>query len=1104
MATTLDVISPEIPAAGNPLDAKSSVMEVKEKTLLGATLPEKEADPKGSAPHEVKTAVAEDKPQAKDDSSDAKKSDSEGEEDSTEQKSNDGEEKKDDDETVEPNPYDVYPPEPEDLTLEDLVPEYRCMNFEQFKNFYEKEDMVNIIHALKGPPSLHSQIQKETQRRVGNQVRTEAEEEAARKKMVDWNGTDMLHRVRIHSPCIMKHLYRVVGKDPDFSYPMRPQTFCRPFRILVHYHSEMKKALEDLEGRLGVSPGVVEDDSDTAGRDPKSKASDASDTKEASKNYLDSKEALLHMMEYVRFMELESSTVTFTDLWYLYREGDMVYSPVPTGKGWSSANVSTNSSSSDLEASYQTCWIVYAVITPETPADPDSLQVIQPGYNDGMGRSDADAYDEDRTTRICCYYLDFDGESYAPVTHQFVIRSFSGERDVTTLPVYPTHFMGSDQEARFLKERSENGLKFAEFIKMKHLYHRGWTLTRGPVGAVLDENNKYPEHVESEVIVDFDEAFQSFPAWEPGFHVPKIVQEADLWGYDATDAMSIPTWLWNKPSTSHRYAYIVLHRTDNIAHIRRNKYLESDPFLTALRNGAHGNDAIPSEKYLQLLPRRLIVFALLARKFVNACVNSLGRISPQNGIFDKLSIDPRNKSMVRSLVHEHFRKKAHRDRGNHVVYQDLVRGKGTGLVFLLHGVPGVGKTATAEAVAQEHKKPLFAITCGDLGFEPGAVEKSLTRIFRLANRWDCILLLDEAEIFFTKRSPSDLQRNALVSGIGILFLTTNRVGTLDEAFKSRIHVSLKYPPLSRAQYEAVFRVNIDKIKEIEEKSEGCDRLVIDDQDILSWARNHYDTNKEYVGRWNGRQIRNAFLIGSSLAHYDMSEGARPEMAVPNKRHGMLDGTQFEAVAQTTLSFDMYLAETRGKDDGDLAADAKSRGHMKAPMVPVERQPPGPFGHQYMQANGSVGFNSMSHGPMNHGHNPASGFGYQHDFLLAQHQPQQQQWQTHSYPQSHDGGPTMAPSYYSSPAVPSEPAAPVPSWRKQPQEAQAPATDDAPAPSWRKPQQPSVQSLPPRGHDTPPPGIVRQRSYLGHGGPPPQTGPGAGYGGYDGGAYQQYR
>lgn len=43
---------------------------------------------------------------------------------------------------------------------------------------------------------------------------------------------------------------------------------------------------------------------------------------------------------------------------------------------------------------------------------------------------------------------------------------------------------------------------------------------------------------------------------------------------------------------------------------------------------------------------------------------------------------------------------------------DLVRGKGKGLVILLHGEPGVGKTTTAECVAEYTKRPLFALTCG--------------------------------------------------------------------------------------------------------------------------------------------------------------------------------------------------------------------------------------------------------------------------------------------------------------------------------------------------------------------------------------------------------
>jgi len=46
---------------------------------------------------------------------------------------------------------------------------------------------------------------------------------------------------------------------------------------------------------------------------------------------------------------------------------------------------------------------------------------------------------------------------------------------------------------------------------------------------------------------------------------------------------------------------------------------------------------------------------------------------------------------------------------------DLVRGKGKEKSILLHGTPGVGKTSTAETVAAYTKRPLYPITCGDIG-----------------------------------------------------------------------------------------------------------------------------------------------------------------------------------------------------------------------------------------------------------------------------------------------------------------------------------------------------------------------------------------------------
>jgi SpoVK/Ycf46/Vps4 family AAA+-type ATPase len=97
---------------------------------------------------------------------------------------------------------------------------------------------------------------------------------------------------------------------------------------------------------------------------------------------------------------------------------------------------------------------------------------------------------------------------------------------------------------------------------------------------------------------------------------------------------------------------------------------------------------------------------------------------------------------------------------------DLIQGKGTGLVILLHGVPGIDKTATAEAIAQADGKPLFKTTIGDLGMIHERLEISLREKFRLARIWDHVLLLDEADTFFAQRSQADMatNKNALVSG----------------------------------------------------------------------------------------------------------------------------------------------------------------------------------------------------------------------------------------------------------------------------------------------------------------------------------------------------
>jgi AAA+ superfamily predicted ATPase len=61
---------------------------------------------------------------------------------------------------------------------------------------------------------------------------------------------------------------------------------------------------------------------------------------------------------------------------------------------------------------------------------------------------------------------------------------------------------------------------------------------------------------------------------------------------------------------------------------------------------------------------------------------------------------------------------------------DIIQGKGNGLIILLHGGPGTGKTFTAESVAELAEKPLYPVTCGDIGTEPEQVDQTQNKNHR--------------------------------------------------------------------------------------------------------------------------------------------------------------------------------------------------------------------------------------------------------------------------------------------------------------------------------------------------------------------------------------
>lgn len=190
---------------------------------------------------------------------------------------------------------------------------------------------------------------------------------------------------------------------------------------------------------------------------------------------------------------------------------------------------------------------------------------------------------------------------------------------------------------------------------------------------------------------------------------------------------------------------------------------------------------------------------------------------------------------------------------------DFIKGKGEGQIFLLHGAPGVGKTCTAECVAELTQRPLLSITCGDMGTTPEEVEENLDEFLQLGELWGAILLLDEADIYLEQRDSENLPRNALVSVFlraleyykGILFLTTNRVGTFDDAFISRIHVALHYRDLTDADREKIWNNNFERLEN--EKRPKRIKIPISTKEYATESKEMMEI------KWNGREIRNGMF-----------------------------------------------------------------------------------------------------------------------------------------------------------------------------------------------------------------------------------------------------
>ncbi|UKZ73420.1 hypothetical protein TrVFT333_001067 [Trichoderma virens FT-333] len=212
----------------------------------------------------------------------------------------------------------------------------------------------------------------------------------------------------------------------------------------------------------------------------------------------------------------------------------------------------------------------------------------------------------------------------------------------------------------------------------------------------------------------------------------------------------------------------------------------------------------------------------------------------------------------------------------------------------------VGKTLTAESIAEAVQKPLVAMSIGEMVWDETQLQERLKSEFQRAIDWNAVLLLDEADVVLEARSFEDVRRNGIVSIFlreleyyqGILFLTTNRVSTMDTAFQSRIQIGISFSSMSSDTRAKVWTQLLTL--------NGRDKLI-----GLEGLKKVQDELSKY--ELNGRQIRNVLNVAEGLAFQE--PGAKKDkLTYEHIEEAVRAATEFQKLLEESKSM-MKLEQT---------------------------------------------------------------------------------------------------------------------------------------------------------------------------------------------------
>jgi hypothetical protein len=203
-------------------------------------------------------------------------------------------------------------------------------------------------------------------------------------------------------------------------------------------------------------------------------------------------------------------------------------------------------------------------------------------------------------------------------------------------------------------------------------------------------------------------------------------------------------------------------------------------------------------------------------------------------------------------------------------------GRGLGISAVFAGASGTGKTMAAEVLALELGLDLYRIDLSQVVSKYiGETEKNLARVFSAADGGGAVLLFDEADALFGKRSEvkdsHDRYANIEVSYLlqrmeayrGLAILTTNRKSAIDPAFLRRLRFIVQFPFPDSTQRAEIWR----RVFPTRTPTEGLDADRLAQLDVAGGHIRNIALNAAFLAAAAGEPVRMAHVRRAAQAEY---------------------------------------------------------------------------------------------------------------------------------------------------------------------------------------------------------------------------------------------